>query len=455
MSHRFNGLVVRPFLNVDRQESLIIGTRSDAIDPFDARLDLIAPPPTADGYQLFSEVATPSPNNHLARHLKHTQPIVTWLVAASVPVGNVITLTWDPGLIPAGRRMEILASDASGADTGTALNMASQGAVSATAGTALQTMYWLVRSREISTTPIGVAPEWNLLSLPGEPDNRLFASLFGGAMDPPARGWNGTSYIESDLMNPLTGYWLLRRQNTPTTVSVALTAVVSTGIPLQPGWNLVGPAQPTILPLPAPAVGSPWGWNTQAQSYIRAETALIPTMGYWVAALSGGVVPMQKSSQLQASQSTPEIGSIALQVEDARVKYADLKLGLSTDAQAGFTEGLDDLAPPVDIYGRAAYIEGGMSSPLDRLSVRYEPPPQTQATVWMIRVQLPAGHSGKLTWQPLLGPDYTTWIQPVVPAGEIVAITGPGSINIYAPQACFEVRIQRQINVAGQSWMMY
>ncbi len=134
---------------------------------------------------------------------------------------------------------------------------------------------------------MSVSSLWNLVSLPVTVSDQHRSAVFPSASSA-AFGFNGSSYVLTDVLNYTSGYWLRFRASQ--VLAIAGTPRTSQTIALSAGWNLIGSLSGSVSTTAittSPAGIIPGHYFTYAGGYTTAS-AIDPGKGYWVKAKSSG-----------------------------------------------------------------------------------------------------------------------------------------------------------------------
>lgn len=150
-------------------------------------------------------------------------------------------------------------------------------------------------------TNIPLAPGWNLIALPRQPEDGQdgVAALFPEAS--PQNAWTLAEdpeapdpYVTTETLDGLHPAWI-SWDGEEGSVSPSGTPLWDTSITLVPGWNLV--AFPRAVPFPsdAPVAKTIWRWSPQLGRYVKVRAPdndgrLLTGYGYWIFAYEAAVI---------------------------------------------------------------------------------------------------------------------------------------------------------------------
>jgi aminopeptidase N len=165
----------------------------------------------------------------------------------------------------------------------------------------------------LENVQIGIAAEWNIVSVPMAVDDRRQVSLFPGST---SRAYHyGNGYHPADTLTPGEGYWV--KYSAPETLEIAGTMIDHQAIPVNRGWNLLGSIS---TPTPVSTIGSdpPGIVTTGFYCYLgnglyELEDTIKPGCGYWVKAGQAGelilsataVVPAVNRIRIESTSELP------------------------------------------------------------------------------------------------------------------------------------------------------
>ena len=315
--------------NCANSQLLTFGTAPGATEGFDPGLDILAPPPPPVG--AFDARLRTAFDDFLKDIRATNTNTTTWDVHFAPASGcTPATLSWHPGQLPSDGSVRLQDPfDGSLAN----VNMRVESTyVDVLALGHLKIVYSL-------TTDFtkDVATGWNLLSLPNDPPDKYYLTLFPTAIPGTLFGFNG-SYNATDSLKLTRGYWLRFPSATSATI---------TGFPgylvtdtLASGWNLVGGPSCDVL---VSSVSDPGGivipgtWFGFNGSYLPADT-IKQGNGYWVRASAPGVITMD------CGVLAPHIAKHATPSLDLS-RYASLEISDATGASQSLYCGVE-LADP-------------------------------------------------------------------------------------------------------------
>jgi hypothetical protein len=201
---------------------------------------------------------------------------------------------------------------------------------------------------------VSVTTGWNLVSVPLQAADMRLTTLFPD-ITPPAYFYTSAyqEVLGSDLLVTGRGYWM--SFTAPHTYQVCGQVVSPKDIPVNAGWNMIGPFDAAV---PVSAITStPSGILTPPVyayngAYLEA-VSLDPGKAYWAFASLDGTLHLGAAGALAAP--LPEPASIRLNLpQDFRLPLQvssgdsriSLQLGLTPLASDGYDAALDRLAPP-------------------------------------------------------------------------------------------------------------
>ncbi|MBT3381118.1 MAG: hypothetical protein HN742_07645 [Lentisphaerae bacterium] len=144
-------------------------------------------------------------------------------------------------------------------------------------------------------TTLQFVPGWNLFSLPkSAPPGAYLEDQLGAIADLPIWSWEGDAYVRvntqatraaSQPLEPAKAYWL--HTTTPLLLEPTGTGWDNGVADLVPGWNLVGPVQGGELPVQnrlyeAVWFTDVWTWDVENQRYVKVQSTVQSTCGYWL-----------------------------------------------------------------------------------------------------------------------------------------------------------------------------
>jgi hypothetical protein len=193
-----------------------------------------------------------------------------------------------------------------------------------------------------------VANNWNLVSVPLAAANMAVNSLFPNAVSAAFAYNNG--YVETSMLQNGAGYWI--KFNGAKTHSVCGSLVSPKTIPVNAGWNLIGPFDANvpvanITSLPNGNINSAY-FGYAINGFFNANT-LVVGKGYWVRAKQAGILSVGAVAKPAEVAETNSIDNAWPQIiiADANGQSATLYL-----APAGEIDESFDLppTPPAGIF---------------------------------------------------------------------------------------------------------
>jgi len=232
----------------------------------------------------------------------------------------------------------------------------------------------------------------NLVGISHQPLDPSCDSIFGDAAVGSVLGWDGSESVEVTSVEPLRAYWVIT--TAPVSVQYDYIPISDPTPNFTASWNAFAVAEETPLPLPYPeVVGSVWGWD--GTKYVRAESALQPHKGYWVAAEAAG-----KGSTTGPGENIREAAESAYfavdlaSTLDSQAKHS-LKIGLLS---SGESESKDTVPPP-EVSGFDYYISSGLEWPWNKLSMYLIPQVSGQRLYsWTVVMVVPTSEEATISW---------------------------------------------------------
>jgi Zn-dependent metalloprotease len=329
--------------------TLTIGQGPNATDGLDTACGeaLLPPPPPAGSFD--TRLVLPS---GIQESLKDFRPDsltqVDWQMKFQPGVGGYpFTFTWNSATLPSG---SVYLKDTLGGII-VNVNMKQQSSynLTNTGITALKIEY-----RQQVCLNVDVGTGWNMASVPVQAANMQLNVLFP-EISPPAYYYT-TAYQPvqgSDALATGRGYWMWF--TAPHTYSICGQPVNPRDIPVNVGWNMIGPFDTTVLvsaltSTPAGILSPPLYGYTNA--YVQAN-ALDPGEGYWAYATQAGTLHLGGSGMQAAAGEQPgehpldlpQDFRVPIRVSDG-VSSITVTLGVSPEGSDGFDAGLDLRAPP-------------------------------------------------------------------------------------------------------------
>lgn len=238
---------------------------------FDARLELPVSPTKAS----------------LKDYRNDSEQAINWRTKFQAGASGTMLFSWNPADFPAG---SFRLSDEI---TGTLVNvdMRAQNSYTLT-NTAITSL-----KIEYSNSPcadVNVVSNWNIVSVPVLAQNMSVSNLFPTATSPAFAFNNG--YVSTTTLQNGFGYWI--KFGSAATIQICGSPVSSRDIPVNSGWNIIGPfgsdvQVSAITSVPAGIVASSYfGYNN---GYTNATTLNVGK-GYWVKVSQAGVLRLPSSS---------------------------------------------------------------------------------------------------------------------------------------------------------------
>ena len=222
---------------------------------------------------------------------------------------------------------------------------------------------------------ITVNQGWNLISIPGVPENGNPAAIASGIadLDTPFYWYNPSSgsYVASTSLQLGQGYFVLFTDTTQTEIPISVTHVYQYEIQLFQGWNLIGSVQgnydfsnpvtfdvtnTTQQSVSSVLASSLFTWDPTTQSF-KPAAAIAAGKGYWVLALEDCYLHITTTpASAPAIVAKPARMTIALTLR-TEASQKELVLGADPSAKAGLDR-YDRPIPPSSPLGEsiAAYF---------------------------------------------------------------------------------------------------
>ncbi|MFI5252249.1 MAG: carboxypeptidase regulatory-like domain-containing protein [Bacteroidota bacterium] len=192
---------------------------------------------------------------------------------------------------------------------------------------------------------VGVAPLWNMLSLPVTPSDTTVTNLFPDAKSG-AFIFTSTGYNSSATMKPGIGYWL--KFGAAEGVDVPGAALTNQVVNVTSGWNMIGalsiPISTTSITQNPPGIVASYFFGYTA-GYYMADT-LQQGMGYWIKVSHAGTLTMASSSAMPkgSAAANPITGKMnSLTLTDISGTAQTLYFGNATEK---FDSRLFEMPPP-------------------------------------------------------------------------------------------------------------
>ena len=266
---------------------------SDGIDNFLGELPLPPTPPSGIFDSRFELPIVPS-DFSLIDFRNDSLTSATWRVKFQPGVGGYpMNFSWDSSAFPAGSF--ILKDEITG--TIVNVNMKNQSSCILT-NSGISSLLILYSMQTCLDVPLLTG--WNIMSVPVVATDMNTSTLFPDATSP-TYGFNGGYYTATMLENGL-GYWI--RYPNAATIEVCGTAVSLLTIPINSGWNLIGPYAVDILVSsiatnPAGILTSPfYGYDN---GYF-VPTILNVGVGYWIRSSQAGEIIIPTTSLAKSGQ---------------------------------------------------------------------------------------------------------------------------------------------------------
>jgi glucose/arabinose dehydrogenase len=161
------------------------------------------------------------------------------------------------------------------------------------------TVYKLIPNVTNETFTIPLSKNWNLISLPIQPDNTNIENVLSSVngLYTAVHAWNGTAYesyyaeASSNTLSQMVtgrGYWIYMKENANLSISGR---AAPTNVAIKQNWNLVGYNSKTPVPVSeaTASLGDKitvvYGYNPSTNSYEEAQT-FQPGKGYWMLSTS-------------------------------------------------------------------------------------------------------------------------------------------------------------------------
>ena len=346
-----------------KPRQLQFGTVNQASAEFDAGIDLVSPPSPQepvflDAYLTSSDSLIP----RLAADHRAPAEAVTFTFQVRADQ-NPFTLNWNKAKFPhlfAGIRLKQSWPLSSKSYNMKALNQVTF--------PSLAGQYYTF---EIDLSPsalIQLAPGWNMISIPGIPQQKDPKILFGDHPDLvlPLYHWDPEHYTYQPVQELKfgQGYWALTTKAEGTMLQVPHTPVTHYSRSISPGWNMIG-SPATVVDFsraeedPDNSIldASTFSWNADYFAYDQVEQ-LEPGKGYWILALNGCELTVRGGNLLATPTKLIDMADVQV---DIRLHTVDQEQNLSIgwDAKASpELDRFDRFQPPSSPMGKGqqAYL---------------------------------------------------------------------------------------------------
>ncbi len=217
---------------------------------------------------------------------------------------------------------------------------------------------------------------WNLISLPLNPPDANYQSLFPNATAGTLFRYDG-SYISETTLTPGNGYWL--NFAAPESVPVSGDAITSVDINLQQGWNLIGGASCNIALADVADPGNIIVPNTLFGfdgAYISA-TQIEQGRGYWVNATQAGTITISCIAALDKSPGSRKNNRIdfnnanVLEIHDATGAAQTLYFDVPQDSDIDVRQFQLPPVPPADLFD-ARFADNSRATTASEANIRVQ-----------------------------------------------------------------------------------
>ena len=250
--------------------------------------------------------------------------------------------------------------------------------------------------------PITVDQGWNLISIPGVPENGNPATIAAGTADLDTTFYwynpSSGSYVASTSLQLGQGYFVLFSGTTQTEIPISVTHAYQYQIQLFQGWNLIGSVQgsydfsnpvtfdaanTTQQSVSSVLSSSLFTWDPTTQSFNPATT-IEAGKGYWVLALEDCYLHITTTpAGAPAMVAKPARMTIPLTLR-TKASQKELVLGADPGAKAGLDR-YDRPMPPPSPLGKSidAYLSRGESN----WSLQSDIQPLKESMEWRLDVK--------------------------------------------------------------------
>ncbi len=218
---------------------------------------------------------------------------LNWIVSIDQAQAGLVKLSWDPALIPVEAVLTLAELDANGAvvaESMVDMSGTGQAELAIPAGGARYRVSYVSLLPTHET--VAIKAGWNLVSFSLLPTDNQVGTVFAGIDTSAVYEYDKASerYVWVNTVLPGVGYWLNSRQaGTATNYGVPATAAA---LPLEPGWNLVGPLAPCPVP-DNPAIDPMSVWTYSDTGDYETAAELKPGKAYWIYAYEATLLVLE------------------------------------------------------------------------------------------------------------------------------------------------------------------
>ena len=208
-----------------------------------------------------------------------------------------------------------------------------------------------------TVVPIHLSPGWNMISIPGVPQETDPATLqtADNSLILPLYRWNSAafSYEPVTELKLGEGYWALTINPEGTTLQIPVASANSYSQSLTPGWNMIGSVSkaadftdPKDDPDNSIIAGTLYSWDAARFTY-EGVTQIEPGKGYWALTMVECQLTVTGSGSLAAPQPLVKLPELMLPIVlQTDHSSKDLVIGMDEGASLSL-DGFDQLMPPV------------------------------------------------------------------------------------------------------------
>ncbi len=151
------------------------------------------------------------------------------------------------------------------------------------------------------TFTVDIIPGWNLLSLPLDPADRFYQSVYPGATDNTLFFYDN-GYLSGSELSTCKGFWL--QFSASQAVEISGSPITQCVIDLAAGWNMIGGVSDTV---PLASVSDPDGIIDGATLYeysgsYTPSQEIAPGKGYWILASLAGQITIASTAPTSAAK---------------------------------------------------------------------------------------------------------------------------------------------------------
>ncbi|MDP7280604.1 MAG: Ig-like domain-containing protein, partial [Candidatus Poribacteria bacterium] len=331
--------------------SIKFGMAKEATESYDVGLEIVAPPASISPVQL--DAYLPTQSQYVTRLLSDFRPeseSVSYTLKVRADISD-FSLAWDISQLPANFTNAKLKQIEPASNLIIDIKAASGASFSA-----LSDQYYSFEISLSPTVPIHLSPGWNMISIPGIPQETDPATLqtVDNSLILPLYRWNSAtfSYESVTELKFGEGYWALTIKPEGTTLEILVISANSYDRSLQPGWNMIGGVSqvtdftnPQDNPDNSIISGTLYGWNPTNFSY-QAKTEIAPGQGYWVLTMVECQLTVDGDATVPtAPQVLPDPEMVIALNLSAGDWHQNLDIGLDQSATDGL-EPMDRALPP-------------------------------------------------------------------------------------------------------------